>query len=835
MISSVPGVAFKFFKNNRAISIPSIISVMISMTLIITLFMFITGAEKTLENEIEQLYGNADMQISYSPQSNDRLKKEVIESIREMENVRQLSSVMIGRTLVGKEDIEVYTVGLDDGLLSKGRYHYSHNLGPNDVIMNQGLAENLGIRIGDSVLINKKEYQLVEIFSDINQASTMPDALFISISNLKNIMDANYDATYLMIELVNPEGVYEFVNQFNNVYPGLEIDLFQENEVVKANLESLKMFIIVFSVLIVIMCGCFIIANFQTFLYTYRKQFAVIRSIGGTSSQTFLLVLLQSTMINVVGILLGIFCSFVSYKFLIGFLVDRLSIGNSDITFNFGNACLIGLLGFIVIEFFMLLPALRTSKVLPLKIARDNEKLESGGKWGKVISSVGLGISMFLFVMGLVSASYGVNGIGYGIVSAILFVLCSCRMFTYYIKEIMNLLLPLFQRLGGRIALVAVKNLIPQVRKNSIVIISLSITILTSMWGGTFFKTLSQNDEKYLRSQFALDLVITERGKPGQKTLGEEFKTELEQLPGIEASVRLSENGGMYIRNKDAVEYFTYCFADLKTLFDIGVVDELSGNSGSYGMVIAESFASRYNLKINDTIQVAIPNEPQGKSSVDFEQRVFDSLNISGIIDSIPARPGAEVFMDYRYESQYGTEFTGLYKVLVEVSNEEEALQQLELLKRHHPQIKWTTLEQALNDSAKLIFQRWFLFIAVVLTVLFSLVMGVVNTLMNSIQIKRKEYAILRTFGIQKKGMVIIILSQISIYIMLGVIFGIGLGVVTSNIIFLTESLSFPRVDFGLPFIMSGVVLLVCFLLFVPFSISFANTPIVKELRLEER
>lgn len=64
---------------------------------------------------------------------------------------------------------------------------------------------------------------------------------------------------------------------------------------------------------------------------------------------------------------------------------------------------------------------------------------------------------------------------------------------------------------------------------------------------------------------------------------------------------------------------------------------------------------------------------------------------------------------------------------------------------------------------------------------------GVFNSLANNIYSKRKEFAVLRAMGVTPKGLRKVILSQVNLYIGIGLIIGIIMGLLTTFILLLVD------------------------------------------------
>ncbi|MCM3641432.1 MULTISPECIES: FtsX-like permease family protein [Priestia] len=84
-------------------------------------------------------------------------------------------------------------------------------------------------------------------------------------------------------------------------------------------------------------------------------------------------------------------------------------------------------------------------------------------------------------------------------------------------------------------------------------------------------------------------------------------------------------------------------------------------------------------------------------------------------------------------------------------------------------------------------YQRWGIFILVIATLVVSTMVGVFNSLVNNIYSKRKEFAVLRAMGVTPKSLRKVILSQVNLYIIIGLIIGTLMGLLTTFILLLVD------------------------------------------------
>ncbi|MFS0901485.1 ABC transporter permease [Priestia aryabhattai] len=397
------GLAFRLFKSNKFIMFSSIVSIAISTMLVLSMVLFSFNAQDTLRNQLKQTYGEMDLSVGFDMDQGKILTSTLVEEIHQDKRVDKVSKVSIAHLNLNKLNTSVYTVGVENDYLAKSRYHFSKPLNRDSVAMNKGLAKDLHAKVGDKVLIENKTYTLVETVNDLSATGVAPDMLILNQKNVKRYTQAkeksNAEATYLLIKAHKNESALKVAHRIKSYNKDLRIDIAEQDASVQNNLQSLHTFIIVLSVLVLINTSLILISNFELLLYKMRNQFAIMRSIGASAKQISRIITLQSTIINILGTSVGFLLTFCSQRYLYswGGEVSKISFSPSD--FNVGTAIILAVIMFVIVQFFLLIPAYRSTKVLPLKTMQKNEKINFGfSKARVVIFKILIGISLFLVI-----------------------------------------------------------------------------------------------------------------------------------------------------------------------------------------------------------------------------------------------------------------------------------------------------------------------------------------------------------------------------------------------------------------------------------------------------
>ena len=170
-------------------------------------------------------------------------------------------------------------------------------------------------------------------------------------------------------------------------------------------------------------------------------------------------------------------------------------------------------------------------------------------------------------------------------------------------------------------------------------------------------------------------------------------------------------------------------------------------------------------------------------------------------------------------------------KIFIATENLEHTIRELEGLRQRYPNLKWSTLEEALEASKLMLKQRLQLFNITIIAILIGLIIGSQNMMINDIINKRREYAILRTLRVSQGKLINIILTQVVTFCFIGVIIGGTIGVIISNIITICEANYLSFIDLTV----LGYVLLTLavsyILVLIPFALKISRLSIANELR----
>ncbi|MCR8845076.1 ABC transporter permease [Paenibacillus sp. SC116] len=831
MIKSITGLAMRFFQANKFLAISSILSIMLSFSLIITMAVFADNGKQSLESEVKKMYGDMDLSVGYNPEQNKVIDSSLLEKITKREHVQEFSGVLVNRLQVNELNTHIYTVGVESDSLAKSRYHFSNSISDNEVALNQSLAKALNVAVGDRILIENKEHTVKEVLEDLVATGLTPDILLLSRSNMQQIVlektGVNNEATYVLVKAKPETDIIALANSIKQLDSEIRIDIAQENEFLKNNLQSLTVFMLVVAVLVLIVTSLFIVSNFDAFLYKYNNQMAIMRSIGATTGQLFKVLFIQYSVMNLVGASLGLFLARISNQFLQEWFVTLFSFESNVSNFNYKIAIMVTIIGLIIVQLFMLIPAYRTSKILPLMIVQQNEEIDfSNSRFKKRVGQALIISSIFFVFVGFSHSAEEPQPI-YFLLAALLLIIGIFRLFPIYLTPMLNRVSPILKLLLGNVSYVAIRNVIPQVRKNTFIILIISVMMMIVVFGSTLFKTIQTNEEQFLKEQYPTSIVVKSRLGYNSTIDLLEIRETIRKTPGVEAASTLSTVSSARLKQGEKYISFNYALADLKQMQDNGLLPSTPSELSDNSIIITKNFADKYSLKDGDEIELGLYSEP--------EQRVLPAskVTVASVVEQLPGSP-IEAYMDWE-NTTYKQKSIVFNKVFVSSIDEAAALAQLEKLNQQYPaQLQISSYNQSIEKSNQMFVQRWSIFIVVLVIILLCVIIGVFNSLLNNIQSKRKEFALLRTISVSTNGILRIILTQVIVYISIGLALGLVIGMLMTFVVGLID-FGTMHFDFQLVSLVSIFMLGMVFIIFIPFARAMGKQSITAELTRDNK
>ena len=254
------------------------------------------------------------------------------------------------------------------------------------------------------------------------------------------------------------------------------------------------------------------------------------------------------------------------------------------------------------------------------------------------------------------------------------------------------------------------------------------------------------------------------------------YKTQLEQVPGVELVTHQSWFGGVY---QDPANFFANIAVEpesfLKVYPEFRIAPEQirAWLGDRQGAIIGRDLAERFNWKVGDRVPLtATIYQPKGGGQT-WE------FNISGIYDGDDGVDKTQFFFRYDYLDEnraIGEGWVGWYVVKIADASQSVDLSRSfdAMFANSAAETKTTTEKGFVEGFAKQVGDIGSMMIAISSTVLFMFGLVAASTMAQSVRERTNEIAVLKTLGFTDPSILLLVLAESLFIVVVGG--GIGLG-----------------------------------------------------------
>lgn len=795
-------IALKLFRAAWANVLTSISIITISICLVMTMSVYIWNAHSQMKEDIQALYGEMDLMVGYNPDQNRLLTSQQIENFEAIPGVTKVSSVSLAQTNVENEkNTSFYTVGVENDDLVKSRYHFNADLGPNEVVITENVArlfqkevgDTLNVTfnktIGDSVEANTGSFTIQEILSPL-KGTDSPNFILMQNDELKTWMNNSNAQTAGMFALIKTEDnmATSVGTDLKQLDETLRVDVMSDYNEFKKNLQALIIFMVVLSFFILLISSVLLLSTFQLLFYKIKEQLMVFRALGASNKQVGRIVQLQLSTIIGVGVLLGTAVSLLIIKSWLPQLISLMKMPDAKTDLPMIFVLAIAIVSFLLLQLITQWQVHKSSSLLPLQIATENENLSlRWTKWKTIIVSGVAFMSLFLF---LNAYKVGKNS-GQGALMILIGTLLVSGIFLYLMPYLFTALfkfsLKPIRTVLGKEAYLACQQLMPQVRRNMPIILSIIGLMVILIFGSSLFKSVQQSSYEYINSQYETSIKID--NELNDPTITPDLIKEIEALPSVAYAYARSEAPWITIEGENGWdEGSNFEAIDVEKYVQLKKLDAVKGDLKN-GVIITERFARKHQLAVGDRIMAGTFDE-----TLQQNVPIGELLVIDVALDSY--NKYIDLFVDWS-SFIVSSDSTIITNIMVEADNTEQALADLSYLQERWPALKITDKETFIKQYDEMTFQRWSLFVGVFVILISATCLGVLQTLLHSIYSKRADYAIQRLIGLSPRGLIKLILTQVLSFVLYGLAVGTFLGLLVTELLFTIDGGSFDFVTLG--------------------------------------
>ncbi|MGM9943929.1 MAG: ABC transporter permease [Lysinibacillus sp.] len=793
-------IALKLFRAASTHIITSVSIITVTVCIVLTMSLYIWNAKAQMEEEIHALFGEAEMLAGYNPDQRKWVTSEQLSALEEMEGVSSASAVLITNTTVEGQLDAVYTIGAENDELVKSRYHFSENLKENEAVITQKISELFDKQVGDKMDIENEVYTVKEILTPVVGASDVKSVILAhqTVQRLLALQQSEV-GMYTLIDLEKNAMPQNITQQLKSLDNELRVDVVNEYDFVKMNFQALSIFMIVLSFFVLMIALVLLTSTFQLVFIKIKEQLMVLRTLGATKKQVAKIVQIQLNAILIVGLLGGLALSLAIVKLWLPRLVEWLQLPPARTDFPIGLALVITAIIFIVLYGCSKWQVRKSMNLLPLQIAQENHEVTLLFTKKKFYISAVVFICAMLFLV-----------LGIGKENPLLILLGSLLMTSvvlYLIPFLFSLLLKFALQpariLLGKEVYLACQQLMPQVRRNMPIVLSVIGLMVILIFGTTLLKSVQENEKEYIGHIYETPVVI--KNDLWDPSFTNTIVTEIESLPSVSYAYARSNHllASLYLNDK--WQDINFELVDISQLVELGEIPNISGNQ-SNGMIITTEFAALHGLNVGDEIRLGIWN-------VDYQRE--DEISPTEVIAIVePKYMGSDIYFDWSAEVAKQTSNIIVTDIMVETADIEQTIEALSFLHERWPALTFSDYDSYMEENSRMYYQRWSLFVGVLVVLIVATCLGVIQTLLHVIYGKRMDYAIQRLIGLSPNGLIKLILSQVMSFVLYGLAIGIVIGTAFTKLLALVDPEGALVFDYKILLGVSGVFLLTVLITF---------------------
>jgi putative ABC transport system permease protein len=547
---------------------------------------------------------------------------------------------------------------------------------------------------------------------------------------------------------------------------------------------------------IALFVGAFVIANTLSITIAQRmREFATLRTIGGSRRQVLRSVMLEALVVGVMASLIGLFFGLAIAKGLnalfSGLGVEFPSGGTVFATRTIVVSLLVGV---VVTLLASLRPAIKATRVPPIAAVREGATLPTSrmSRWGPVVSIVTLALGILLLVYGIFGGGLTIatrlSALGFG--TLILFVGVAMNA-KRAVRPLAAVLGWPGTQIGGTAGTLARENAMRNPSRTastaSALMIGLALITFVAILGAGLRTSFGDAVDKL----FVADYAVT--AENGFDPFTKETDDAVAGTPGVTAVSGIRGGDARIFGHNVQVTAVPPNAGETVRIDWLQGGKSVPSQLGKNGAFVDEDYAKDHDLKLGSPIAVKTPTG-----------QVLD-LRLKGIFD--PPKGGSPfgtvTMSDATFDANYAKPRNLMTLINIKGGVNDSNTARLALSLHSYPDAKVVTASQfKKNQEADINLTLNLLYGLLGLSVIISL-FGVVNTLVLSVFERTRELGMLRAIGMTRSQVRRMIRHESIVTALIGAALGIAVGVFLA--ILTTQALSDEGIVLAIPWTTIGV------------------------------
>jgi putative ABC transport system permease protein len=543
---------------------------------------------------------------------------------------------------------------------------------------------------------------------------------------------------------------------------------------------------------IALFVGAFVIANTLSITIAQRmREFATLRTIGGSRRQVLRSVMLEALVVGVMASLIGLFFGLAIAKGLNAlFSALGVEFPSGGTVFATRTIVVSLVVGVVVTLLASLRPAIKATRVPPIAAVREGASLPASrlSRWGPVVSIVTLALGILLLAFGIfgggLTTAARLSALGFGTLILFIGVALNAKR---AVRPLAALLGWPGTQIGGTAGTLARENAMRNPSRTastaSALMIGLALITFVAILGAGLRTSFGDAVDKL----FVADYALT--AENGFDPFTKEADAAVAGTPGVTAVTGI--RGGdarIFGHNVQVTAVPPNAAQTIRIDWLRGGVG-VPARLGENGAFVAEDYAKDHHLTLGSPIAVVTPTGE------------VLHLRLKGIFD--PPKGGSPfgsvTMSDATFDATYTKPRNLMTLINIRGGANDANTSRLELSLHSFPDAKVVTASQfKKNQEADINLTLNMLYGLLGLSVIISL-FGVVNTLVLSVFERTRELGMLRAIGMTRSQVRRMIRHESIVTALIGAALGIAVGVFLA--VLTTQALSDEGVVLAIPWL----------------------------------
>ena len=660
--------------------------------------------------------------------------------------------------------------------------------------IDQSTADREGLEIGGTLRIageaGVKSYRIVGIQRLGNTSSGGSGTAQLTLPEAQRLTGKEGEFDGISVKAAAGVSPQELSRRIHQVLPPRVIvetgtqAAARQSQDIKDQLSFFRIILLVFGG-VALLVGSFLIFNTFSITIAQRiRELGMLRTLGATRGQILRGMLLEATLIGILGSVVGVvagigFASALNAVFK-SFGIDLPNTG----TVILARTIIVSLVVGMAVTFAAALtPAVRATRVSPMAALLEAELPETRrhGRlftaFAVLLSLVGIGLTCVGLFANIDSSGAAAGAVGGGAV----FTLLGVSMFSpRLVRPLASVAGWPMQKLRGITGRLARENAVRKPGRTAVTSAALMIGLAVVVFVTVFAAGISASVANAIDRNFQGDLVL--QNTDGFSPISPAAGREASRVSGVQTVSSLIFAGGVY-RGSD----IRVSAVDPATVSDVLSLDWQNGSPSTIsslpvrGAILDDAWANAKNIDVGDRITIRTPLERNVRLTV--QGTVKDNADLLGNV----------VTTQRTLRTQFGTTDPSMTFVKLAPGANAAAVQaQIKrTVERRFPTVDTLNQKELKDNQEKQINQLVsFFYVLLALAIVISL-LGIVTTLALSIHERTRELGLLRAVGMSRRQVKRLVRYESVITALIGAILGTILGVIFATLV------SVPLADEG--------------------------------------